>query len=145
MITKVTKDNKGLYKTLFTQAGIALNQGPDAISSLDEYFACFKSLADLDAVFAVLPLDEPTFDIDANSREIAIPDAFKKNGISVQGDQIAEIVYFTIDRYVDTTDLYDDDINIVIQWETAASNGANRDQGVSLRSEEHTSELQSRI
>lgn len=132
MITKVTKDNKGLYKTLFTQAGIALNQGPDAISSLDEYFACFKSLADLDAVFAVLPLDEPTFDIDANSREIAIPDAFKKNGISVQGDQIAEIVYFTIDRYVDTTDLYDDDINIVIQWETAAANGANRDQGVSL-------------
>ena len=55
MITKVTKDNKGLYKTLFTQAGIALNQGPDAISSLDEYFSCFKSLADLDAVFAVLP------------------------------------------------------------------------------------------
>ena len=77
MITKVTKDNKGLYKTLFTQAGIALNQGPDAISSLDEYFACFKSLADLDAVFAVLPLDEPTFDIDAKGE--IIPINFKSN------------------------------------------------------------------
>lgn len=131
MITKVTKDNKGLYKTLFAEAGEALGQGIDAITSLDDYFACFKSLAQLDQVYTVLPMDEPTFDIDADSRVITVPPEFKKNGISVQGDQVAEILYFTIDRYFDTTDLYDDEIHIVIQWE-AAANGKNSDKGVSL-------------
>ena len=34
-------------------------------------------------VYTVLPLDEPTFDIDANTRAISVPDSFRKNGISV--------------------------------------------------------------
>lgn len=67
----------------------------------------------------VLPMDEPTFDIDADSRVITVPECFRKNGISVQGDQIAETIYFTIDRYVDTMDLALDSINVIIQWETA--------------------------
>jgi hypothetical protein len=133
VITKVTKDNKGLYKALFEKAGAEYSQlgnGTVEINTIDEYFACFKSLADLNQVFTVLPLDEPTLDIDANTRAITIPADFKKNGISVQGDQVAEIVYFTIDRYFDTTDLYDDDVNIIIQWETA-SNGKTTNKGVS--------------
>jgi hypothetical protein len=133
VITKVTKDNKGLYKALFERAGSEYSQlgtGTVEINTIDEYFACFKSLASLNQVFTVLPLDEPTLDIDANTRAITIPADFKKNGISVQGDQVAEIVYFTIDRYFDTTDLYDDDINIVIQWETASS-GKTTKKGIS--------------
>jgi hypothetical protein len=136
VITKVTKENKGLYRALFEKASKAYsaessNGGvPVEISSLDEYFTCFGSLAALDQVYAVLPLDEPTFDIDANTRQITVPADFKKNGLSVQGDQIAEIVYFTIDRYFDTTDLYDDDVNIIIQWETAA-NGKTTNKGIS--------------
>ena len=50
---------------------------------------------------------------------INLPPEFKKNGISVQGDEIAEIVYFTIDRYFDAVDLFDDSVAIVIQWENA--------------------------
>lgn len=70
-------------------------------------------------IFKMLPLDEPTFDINANSREIVVPDVFRKNGVGVQGDQLAETLFFTIDRYFDTVDLYDDSIKGIIQWETA--------------------------
>lgn len=129
MVTKVTNENKGLYQVLFKQASEVMDGA--IISSLDEYFACFKTLAEADQIYTILPMDEPTFDIDANSREIIVPPEFKRNGISVQGDQIAEIIYFTIDRYFDTTDLYDDDIHIVIQWETAI-NGKTSDKGISL-------------
>ena len=47
-----------------------------------------------------LPLDEPMFEIDANTRKIAVPEEFKANGLSVQGDHLAETVYFVIDRYL---------------------------------------------
>ena len=119
MITKVTKDNRGLYRALFEKATDAL-YGVDPteeeiITSLDDYFVQFKDLVMVDPVFAILPLDEPYFEIDADTRVITVPSEFKKNGISVKGDQIAEIVFFTIDRYYDTTDLYDDDIKIYIQ------------------------------
>lgn len=67
----------------------------------------------------MLPLDEPTFDIDANTRDILVPEVFRKNGVGVQGDQLAETLFFTIDRYFDTTDLYSDDIKGIIQWESA--------------------------
>lgn len=125
MITKVTKDNKGLYRALFEKATDAL-YGDDPteeeiITSLDDYFVQFKDLVMVDEVFAILPLDEPYFEIDADTRVITVPSEFKKNGISVKGDQIAEIVFFTIDRYYDTTDLFDDDVKIYIQWE--APNG----------------------
>ena len=121
MITKVTKENKALYKALFEKVNEEFNWTSDAeaITSLDWYFAQLEEIANKNPIYRVLPLDEPTFDIDANTRQIAIPEEFRKNGISVQGDQISEIIFFTIDRYVDTMDLYRDDINIVIQWETA--------------------------
>lgn len=129
MITKVTKDNKGLYRALFDKATIAL-YGEDyteeqIISSLDDYFCVFTDLTGLPDgkgdIYAILPLDEPYFEIDADTRVIKVPSEFRANGISVKGDQIAEIVFFTIDRYYDTTDLYDEDIDIFIQWE--APNG----------------------
>ncbi len=75
--------------------------------------------------YTILPLDEEVFDINANSRIITVPNAFKTNGISVQGDQIAEIVYFRIDRFFDATDL--NEMDIFIQWE--APNG---DKGLSV-------------
>lgn len=33
--------------------------------------------------YTILPLDEEVFDINANSRIITVPNAFKTNGISV--------------------------------------------------------------
>jgi hypothetical protein len=58
--------------------------------------------------------------IDANSRVITVPADFKKNGIAVQGDEVAEIVYFKINRYFDFMDL--NNAEIYIQWEQASSN-----------------------
>ena len=68
----------------------------------------------------MLPLDEPHFIINANTRAIEIPADFKKNGIAVQGDDISEVIYFEVDRYFDSTDL--NNCHIVIEWE-APSNG----------------------
>ncbi|MBE6148244.1 MAG: hypothetical protein E7167_01835 [Firmicutes bacterium] len=131
MITKVTKDNKGLYRALFERAGEEYLQDPSAITSLDEYFACLKSLADINPIYTVLPLDEPVFSIDTNTRKITVPTEFAKNGISVQGDEVSEILYFSVDRYTDSMDLYRKDINIAIQWETAPDSKGKTIQGIS--------------
>ena len=111
MITKVTSENKGLYRALFEKASNTLElTGDHTISSLDQYFSVLKTLTDEDITYSYLPLDEPTFDINADTRVITIPSDFKKNGISVKGDHYAEVLYFTIDRYFDTQDLYDDNL-----------------------------------
>ena len=97
-----------------------------SITSLEEYFHWLPNLlteVDKDGEevtvptkFAILPLDEPHFIINANTRAINIPPEFKKNGVAVQGDDLAEIVYFEIDRFFDSMDL--NNCNILIQWET---------------------------
>ena len=72
--------------------------------------------------YAILPLDEEHFEIDANSRIITVPASFRKNGIAVKGDQAAEIVYFRIARYFDFMDLNNTDI--FIQWESTTEDGS---------------------
>lgn len=62
------------------------------------------------------------FHINANTRQITVPDAFKQNGLGVAGDKIAETVYFKINRYFDATDLNTTKIYIV--WK---QNGNNQD------------------
>lgn len=97
------------------------------ITTLEEYFSWLKTLANLTSgedenidyfgrKYTVLPLDEPHFVINTNTRAINIPSDFKKNGIAVQGDDLAEIVYFEVDRYFDYMDL--NNCEIYIQWET---------------------------
>lgn len=53
------------------------------------------------------------FHINANTRQITVPEAFKRNGLGVAGDKIAETVYFKINRYFDATDLNTTKIYIV--------------------------------
>lgn len=104
----------------------------DPITTIEKYFAYLKYLVELEDAnssdnrkvlhslgrrYTMLPLDETPFEIDANSRRIAIPSNFSANGVAVQGDQLAEVLYFRIDRYFDAKDL--DDAEIFIQWETA--------------------------
>lgn len=62
----------------------------------------------------MLPVNEEYFQINANERRIKIPDNFKLHGIGVQGDQIAETLYFRVNRYFDHMDL--NNTNIYIQW-----------------------------
>lgn len=70
--------------------------------------------------YAMLPVDEEVFYIDANTRQISVPTSFKRNGIAVQGDEVAEIVYFKINRYFDFMDL--NNTEIYIQYEDPKGN-----------------------
>ena len=128
MITYINRANASRYSELFEKANKALNLtlDSDKISSLEEYFSVIKTLvtATGDRKYTMLPLDEDVFEIDANRRLITVPNSFKTNGISVQGDQIAEVIYFKIDRFFDATDL--NEMDIFIQWQ--APNG---DSGIS--------------
>lgn len=117
---------------------------PHGINSLNTYFSWIKDLVEIgtgtleinrgqdeegndiiDKVdydgmkFTILPLDEEVFTIDANTRRITVPTSFANNGISVQSDEISEVVYFKVNRFYDATDLYMQDI--MIEWK--APNG----------------------
>lgn len=105
---------------------IDYNKNPDKftqINDLGDYFSFMEILTDHDVdhkelTFTKLPLDEQNFVVDLNKREIVVPEHFAKNGVGVRGDNIAEIVYFEVDRYFDATDLYLQDI--IIEWVNAA-------------------------
>lgn len=123
MITRITKHNRAKYEQLFEEANELLQLQDNArISGLKTYFSKIRTIyekADDDnkPKFIRLPLDEDLFSIDLNSRQINIPASFKKAGLGVQGDKFAEIVYFSVDRYFDATDLSLTDIYVV--WENS--------------------------
>ena len=128
MITKDTSLNSELFKRANSLLGYN-ESNPKYINHIDEYFQNLGSIKEKlqeqnlnDISYFMLPIDEPLFEINANTRSITIPDAFK-TGISVQGDEVAETIFFSIDRYFDTTDFYDDYIIPVIQWKYADESG----------------------
>ncbi len=98
----------------------AIKEENDSITTLEEYFHYIADLRAIDKKFIILPLEdeENFFHVDANSRIITVPEAFVKNGISVQGDDIAEMLYFKIDRYFDMDDLGEK--NAFIEWRLPA-------------------------
>lgn len=119
----ITKYTEGQYDKLFDTINEAYNfKDEDKIRDINDYFTILGNVTqdvqngtkDFDPYMLILPSDEGIFAIDANTRAIDIPAEFK-NGIGVQGDELAEVIYFSIDRYFDTTDLYDKDI--FVQWE----------------------------
>ena len=126
MITSTSTAN---YRTLFDVAYAKLKEYdllknyPDltAITSLEEYFHFLPQLtatlaenSDDVGQFMRIPLNEPHFIIDANTRTIIVPEDFNKHGVGVIGDQVAETLYFEVDRFFDTTDL--NETVIYIQW-----------------------------
>ena len=122
----ITKDNKDLYISLFDRASKKLNR---EIKSLDQYFQNFGTLHDmlmeearlegkgLDESFYMLPLDEEPFYVNANTREIIVPAAFRR-GIAVQSDHASEVLVFEIDRYFDYMDFGSPEIGIEIRYTT---------------------------
>lgn len=107
----------------------------ETITTLEEYFSHIEELTAIDRKFTILPLEseEEFFEIDANSREIKIPQAFKNHGVAVQGDEVAEILYFKIDRFFDMDDLATK--SVFIQWKAPADpsdKNAVRKEGVSV-------------
>ena len=126
MITSTSTAN---YRALFDVAYAKLQEYnllenyPDltAITSLEEYFhflprltAALAENSDDVGQFMRIPLNEPHFVIDTNTRTITVPDDFSKHGVGVIGDQVAETLYFEVDRFFDTTDL--NETVIYIQW-----------------------------
>lgn len=129
----ITRQNSTKYSQLFEKASKELDL-PKPISSLNEYFAALHLLVQRpDGLkYTILPLDEEPFPINANTRKIDVPAEFKY-GVGVQGDQLAETIYFKIDRYFDAVDLNTQ--NIFIEWEDA--------QGVPGFSREYVRDIES--
>ena len=110
MITLINSVNKPQYDELFNKASNALGK---EISNLNEYFENLNTLVvehGLD--YARLPLDEECFKIEADTRTITVPTHFKKNGVGIQGDETAEIIYFKVARYFELADLTQTEIRI---------------------------------
>lgn len=120
MITKYKDSVKLAYQKLYEDIDKASN-GKIQIDNLESFFGYIQEIGELDKKFLRLPLDEPLFEIDANSRKITIPSDFTANGLSVQGDHLAETVFFSIDRYFDYMDL--NNCNIRINWKIGDVSG----------------------
>lgn len=122
MIVRIPHDDDILYneyQELFQEAS---KQTGKNISTISNYFEALQGEESLlrayeDGKFLRIPLDEGLFEIDANSRSISIPpefDATKGRGIGVQGDHLAEILFFKIARYFDEMDF--DTCDCHIEW-----------------------------
>lgn len=140
MISKVTQGNKELIKTRIAEINQALaDKGENIrIDSFESYYANIVKISQLATnfhnapyKFFLMPLDEPMFEINANQRTITVPSHFSKNGVGVYGDHMAEVLYFSIDRYFDYQDLYSVD-EIVINWQFRV-NGASRTQDIETK------------
>ena len=90
---------------------------PDKITSLARLFQYMDVITEFTPLYTRLPLDEEPFFINADKRTISVPKDFAANGISVQGDEIAEILFFKINRFFDATDL--NECDIYIQWKSS--------------------------
>ena len=165
MITYVNSKNNESYQLLYDRAESDLKTlGGERfkdvnISTLEEYFYYLPELIKLTGNgnddpdkphqyyetygrrYTMLPLDEEYFSIDANTRVITVPDSFKKNGIAVQGDQVAEVVYFKIARYFDYMDL--NNAYIIIQWEVNGGATGGETNGKSGTSMEWVRDIES--
>lgn len=98
------------------------------ITSKDEYLQRLHDIQNKESSkeLVTLPSDEPRFVIDANTREIFIPDEF--TFLAVKNDANAETIYFEIDRYFDAEDLSKH--TIVVQYEDIHKNQSNSPLGV---------------
>ena len=70
-----------------------------------------------------IPLDEPYFTINTDTRVISVPTVFQQNGVGVKGDANAEIVFFECPRIYDGVDLYTmiQNRRCYIQWTNTAA------------------------
>lgn len=95
---------------------------PEKITDLPTYYRLLQEIRGV-GEYALLriPEEEQLFEINANTRKINIPDHFAKNGLGVQGDHTAEVIFFRINRYFDEMDLAlcsGDKGACYIQWST---------------------------
>lgn len=92
------------------------DNGPNAVPGDNQYWKKY---------FTILPLDEPVFEVNANTRKINIPSQFKIVG--VEGDNTAEIIFFLIDRFFDAMDFGSKEIFAAIEWQRLSGNNPVKD------------------
>lgn len=131
MISKVNESNSKAMEDRIAEINEALEAAGSntRITSLEGYYGNIVEIANLATNFQqapykyfLMPIDEPLLEIDANKRTINIPAQFK-NGVGVYGDHMAEILYFSIDRYFDYQDLFNVD-DIIINWQFKPANAS---------------------
>ena len=122
MIVRIPSSDSMLYNEYQELFQLASEQTGKNISTISNYFEALQGEESLlrayeDGKFLRIPLDEGLFEIDANSRAITIPPEFDPNkgrGIGVQGDHLAEVLFFRIARYFDEMDF--DTCDCHIEW-----------------------------
>lgn len=132
MIVKMNDVNQEKYNQLFNESYKYLKECKDAdgnlmfpdledkegFASLPEYYSHMNDFFTTGAwKYVFLPLDENEFKINLEDRSIIVPSSFSKQ-VSVQSDQLAETIIFSVDRYFDYMDLAN--TNIYVQWQNAA-------------------------
>lgn len=123
MIVKVTNDNSLDFQAWFAEITDAFKNSGNAdienivIDTLEAYYAHIEDIARLGGRYLRMPVDEDFLVINNNTREISVKNtSFMKNGIAIEADHLAEIVYFKVDRYFDRMDLSNSKMNIEIRW-----------------------------
>lgn len=124
MIVQINKNNSSDYNGWFSEITDAFkNSGkPEieniVIDTLEAYYAHIEEIArNFGGKFLRMPVDEDFLLINNNTREISVSKtSFAKNGIAVEADHLAEIVYFKADRYFDRMDLSQNKMHIEIRW-----------------------------
>lgn len=142
MIIKVDDNNRKRYEELFAKAykalqdkeqetGTSIIVRPNELErfvSLEEFFSQIADIYSANPSFLIrLPVDESVLVIDAEKR--TIDTSLFKTCVTVQSDQIAEIVIFSIDRYFDYMDFMDTEI--WVQWTAPNADGTVK-QGATL-------------
>ena len=133
MIVKVDESNQSRYNTLFNKASTLLGLS-SPISNIRDYFRELPNIitkasetdGEIWQYYAMLPLDEEPFYVNADTRKITIPNNRKQ--IGVVGDNYAEIVFFKIARYFDTVDFGSTSVMATIEWQKTSG---NKNSGVS--------------
>ena len=125
MIVKITPDFEKEYQELFDalSAEVSNTDGGEtyaAIDSLPTYYRALEFLLQkLDDTqpnfkYIRLPLQENPIFVDWDKRQIEISSDFRSRGVGIQGDDMAEIIFFEADRFYGTTDL--GGCECYIQW-----------------------------
>lgn len=121
MKVTITPEFQEKYNELFADMQAELQKhglNEPKVEDLVTYFQALALLQDKGtppAKFYRIPLEEPAFEVDMSTRLVSVPPAFAVNGLGVQGDTMAEIVWFKIVRWFDVMDLSAPE-QCVVQW-----------------------------
>lgn len=90
----------------------------ELVHNLADYYAHIEDIKDLgNGKFLFMPLDEEPIFVNTDTRKLTIPSHFSTYGLSVCGDNHAEMIFFKMPRYFDYHDLARDDLDIGINWQ----------------------------